>query len=247
MSTTLMMIKRFWKWLGLLVVIPIAYGATLVALPPNIPVDLQLKVPQENIGPHRVVVQFDHDVNGKPIQSTRREHVSYKYRSENPSQLFSNEVLDKRTINTVTQSLGDNKFVSTGFLGQRFYKKTHEDVWYDVLHSTTTVDAFNSQMGISWFEEVFVKKAFADDTGFIITGSGANDSTVGTTDWADPTSAQADDDDSGNTCGCRFSGGVNESSVRLFTAGTVEGDEFFYKIAVLEILLIQTYYHPKTV
>ena len=219
-------LKRFWKWIVLAIGIPTVYAATIL-IPSPIPVDLQLKVPQANIGTHQIIVQFDFDEAGRPIPSTRREHVSYQYRSENPSERFQDEIIEKRTINTITQSLGNNQFVTTGFLGQRFYKETHNNDWYDVFYATTTVGAFNSQMQVSWLDNLFVKTVFADDTGFKNPGTVVEEDGPGAISWG--LAGSAEDVKICNdvyffTNSLGTSGTPLDETLSLTKGGTVQGD-----------------------
>lgn len=71
----------------------------------------------------------------------------------------------------------------------------------------------------------FVFIAKASDSGFLFPSSAANDATVGTIDWLNPTHAETDDSSTDTTCAVRGSGGTTDNSARLFIGGVVAGND----------------------
>ena len=141
--------KRQWKK----IVIVILGGVVLaqVAQPTPIPVDLQLKVPKEQV--------IEYRIDG--------EVAKYAYKSRLVKDK-PNEIVSKRTFNTrYFQSEKPNETIMEISVGQPYYKD--EGNWYRVELATTTKEYFNRQMELS---NIFGRSVFGADYSII---AGADD------------------------------------------------------------------------
>lgn len=188
--------KKAWKWIVVLVV-----GGSALALAsgaPAISEHLQLKAPVADIKGDRIITYYDKDERGRnvgePKQAVLYIYDTKRKTSNTPREMteqtasadnltITNEILAKRTMNKRTFATDDPQvFVSeiSASSPQRYEDEQGE--WWDLEYATTSIDAFNEQMG---YRPFLVHEAFADITSISARASdGWVNRSAGEDDWA---------------------------------------------------------------
>jgi hypothetical protein len=170
----------------------------------DIPIELQLKVPKEKI----LFSQTAHEcvewnatstMSAESICLKYEDIVSYLYYSDVEVPALAGEDIAKRTENAQFFKIGDSKdkkkeiWTAQFYTRAPFYQSTADNKWYQTETATTTLDAFNQQVGMNRFERL-IKTSWAASTD---TYAGAGDGAVNHS--GDPlTWAQVHNDLTGN-------------------------------------------------
>jgi hypothetical protein len=118
------------------------------------PDDLILKCPPEKILFDRQYTKRKWN-KSKEAYDNLGEWVSYLYFSEEEVPAEKDEVISKRTKNTQFFNNEKGEWVARCYAGEPFYK--NGSTWYLTQVHETTLEAYNSQTGLSWYEKLWGK------------------------------------------------------------------------------------------
>ena len=173
----------------LTILIILTVGLTACGLNPpfgagEIPDNLKLKATKDKILKSNEIDDIRCSDKFNPTTCVNLGKIkSYDYISDKEVPQENGEDITKRTGNVQFFKKGEEEWTGRFYSGIPFYKVA--DRWFQTETATTTVEAFNEQTKLSFFEKI-IKKVFAIDTFY----SGAGDGLVYLADGIDYGTAQ---------------------------------------------------------
>lgn len=135
-----------------------------------IPEHLLLKVSKEKVLHNReidwIVKKEDNTLKNKG------KMVSYLYVSDKEILQKNGEDVSKRTKNAQFFPKENNKVIGRFYAGEPFYRDEVENKWYQTETATTSIEAFEKQIEISWLDKLFKRNIFAASGDPIYSGAG---------------------------------------------------------------------------
>ena len=125
--------------------------------------DYKLKAPKDKVISYYKVE--DIRINEAGERENSGDKIKYVYVTDKEVPAENGEDIKKRTENAQffkkrVNPDGSSQWQAKIYPGKPFYKE--EDKWYQTETAITSVDAFNQQMSLSWWERLLGKEAFAD-------------------------------------------------------------------------------------
>lgn len=166
-------VKSFFVKLGILLIIVIILGLV------SREVFGQSKI--NGIDTQDIIMSYEkpeiiYNSEKKDYELTGETEVVFKYRSNIPALQETDEILEKRTENSITYNNGKMKI----YAGQAFSKENEN--WYYVETSNISKMEWDRATEISWIEKLLGKQVFADDY-YVGAGDGKIDTYSGSSNW----------------------------------------------------------------